>query len=81
MADPSDIQRKYKEFLDLLPLTLSLAGLPPSEHGITSPLSKLNPGCSQFATRGKPPATSLANAFSQVLLRRPHRLKSVEAGC
>jgi hypothetical protein len=26
-------QRRYKEFLDLLPLTLTLAGLPPSEHG------------------------------------------------
>ncbi len=33
MADPSDVQRKYKEFLDLLPLTLALAGLPASEHG------------------------------------------------
>ena len=33
MADPSDVQRKYKEFLDLLPLTLALAGLPLSDHG------------------------------------------------
>jgi len=33
MADPSDQQRRYKEFLDLLPLTLSLAGLPASEQG------------------------------------------------
>ncbi|MEZ6067231.1 MAG: hypothetical protein R3B90_16360 [Planctomycetaceae bacterium] len=33
MADPNDVQRRYKEFLDLLPLTLSLAGLPPSDHG------------------------------------------------
>lgn len=33
MADPNDVQRKYKEFLDLLPLTLALAGLPASEHG------------------------------------------------
>jgi len=39
MADPApsaqqaDIQRRYREFLDLLPLTLSLAGLPPSEKG------------------------------------------------
>ncbi|MCA9049358.1 MAG: hypothetical protein KDA89_11555 [Planctomycetaceae bacterium] len=33
MADPSDQQRRYKEFLDLLPLTLSLAGLPHSEVG------------------------------------------------
>ena len=33
MADTSDQQRRYKEFLDLLPLTLSLAGLPASEHG------------------------------------------------
>ena len=29
----SDIQRRYKEFLDLMPLTLTLAGLPPSELG------------------------------------------------
>ena len=39
MADPApsaqqaDIQRRYREFLDLLPLTLTLAGLPPSEKG------------------------------------------------
>lgn len=33
MADPNEIQRRYKEFLDLLPLTLSLAGLPASDHG------------------------------------------------
>jgi hypothetical protein len=33
MAEPSDPQRRYKEFLDLLPLTLTLAGLPPSETG------------------------------------------------
>lgn len=26
-------QRKYREFLDLLPLTLALAGLPPSDPG------------------------------------------------
>ncbi|MEW4566360.1 hypothetical protein AB1L88_00695 [Tautonia sp. JC769] len=26
-----DIQQKYRQFLDLLPLTISLAGLPPSE--------------------------------------------------
>lgn len=33
MAEPSEQQRRYKEFLDLLPLTMSLAGLPTSEHG------------------------------------------------
>ncbi len=33
MPDPSDMQRNYKEFLDLLPLTLALAGLPRSESG------------------------------------------------
>lgn len=37
MADPSptanDTQRRYREFLDLLPLTLALAGLPHSEPG------------------------------------------------
>ncbi len=33
MAEPSDQQRRYREFLDLLPLTLALAGLPPSEAG------------------------------------------------
>jgi hypothetical protein len=31
--EPNDVQRRYKEFLDLLPLTLSLAGLPESEPG------------------------------------------------
>lgn len=33
VPDPNDLQRNYKEFLDLLPLTLSLAGLPTSEPG------------------------------------------------
>jgi hypothetical protein len=33
VADPSDLQRNYKEFLDLLPLTLALAGLPRSDSG------------------------------------------------
>ncbi|MCA8999141.1 MAG: hypothetical protein KDA80_19220 [Planctomycetaceae bacterium] len=33
MADANEQQRRYREFLDLLPLTISLAGLPPSEHG------------------------------------------------
>ena len=33
MADPADLQRNYREFLDLLPLTLALAGLPESERG------------------------------------------------
>ncbi len=33
MADPADQQRRYREFVDLLPLTLALAGLPPSEPG------------------------------------------------
>src|SRR5271165_5257888 len=26
-----DLQQKYRQFLDLLPLTIALAGLPPSE--------------------------------------------------
>ena len=29
----AEMQRRYKQFLDLLPLTLTLAGLPPSEPG------------------------------------------------
>jgi hypothetical protein len=33
VTDPTDVQRRYKEFIDLLPLTLGLAGLPPSDHG------------------------------------------------
>jgi hypothetical protein len=33
VPDPADLQRNYKEFLDLLPLTLALAGLPHSETG------------------------------------------------
>ncbi|MCA9076828.1 MAG: hypothetical protein KDA93_17510 [Planctomycetaceae bacterium] len=33
MADANDQQRRYREFVDLLPLTLALAGLPHSEPG------------------------------------------------
>jgi hypothetical protein len=29
----ADVQRRYKEFCDLLPLTIALAGLPTSDHG------------------------------------------------
>jgi hypothetical protein len=34
-ADPSaaDQQRRYREFLDLMPLTISIAGLPASDIG------------------------------------------------
>ena len=33
MTDANEQQRRYREFLDLLPLTLALAGLPASESG------------------------------------------------
>lgn len=33
MSDAQETQRRYKEFLDLMPLTLALAGLPQSELG------------------------------------------------
>jgi hypothetical protein len=33
MSDTNDQQRRYRQFLELLPLTISLAGLPPSEPG------------------------------------------------
>ena len=33
MADATEQQRRYREFLDLMPLTLALAGLPESETG------------------------------------------------
>lgn len=38
MADQAaaDLQQKYRQFLDLLPLTLSLAGLPTSENRLYS---------------------------------------------
>ncbi len=40
MADPAasanDLQQKYRQFLDLLPLTISLAGLPTSETRLFS---------------------------------------------
>ena len=40
MADPatgtSDLQQKYRQFLDLMPLTISLAGLPASEGRLFS---------------------------------------------
>jgi hypothetical protein len=39
VADPAaanDLQQKYRQFLDLLPLTVSLAGLPTSEGRLFS---------------------------------------------
>ncbi len=36
MTGSSDLQQKYRQFLDLLPLTLSLAGLPVSEGRLFS---------------------------------------------
>ena len=33
MADQNEVQRRYREFLDLMPLTLALAGLPASDTG------------------------------------------------
>jgi len=33
MPRSNDQQERYREFLDLIPLTLALAGLPKSEHG------------------------------------------------
>lgn len=33
MPDANEQQKRYREFLDLLPLTLSLAGLPSSDTG------------------------------------------------
>ena len=35
-AAGTDLQQKYRQFLDLLPLTLSLAGLPASEGRLFS---------------------------------------------
>jgi hypothetical protein len=39
VADPTaanDLQQKYRQFLDLLPLTITLAGLHPSEGRLFS---------------------------------------------
>jgi hypothetical protein len=33
MAEATEVQQRYRQFLDLLPLTIALAGLPPSDHG------------------------------------------------
>lgn len=33
MPENADTNRRYREFLDLMPLTLALAGLPVSEPG------------------------------------------------
>jgi hypothetical protein len=35
-ASSPDLQQKYRQFLDLLPLTISLAGLPTSETRLFS---------------------------------------------
>jgi hypothetical protein len=34
--NPNDLQQKYRQFLDLLPLTITLAGLPTSEGRLFS---------------------------------------------
>jgi hypothetical protein len=34
--NPNDLQQKYRQFLDLLPLTITLAGLPTSEGRLYS---------------------------------------------
>lgn len=39
MSEPTsaaDLQQKYRQFLDLMPMTIALAGLPPSEHRLFS---------------------------------------------
>jgi hypothetical protein len=33
MAEATEVQQRYRQFMELLPLTIALAGLPPSEHG------------------------------------------------
>lgn len=33
MTDANEQQRRYREFLDLLPLTIEIAGLPRSDSG------------------------------------------------
>ena len=33
MTEAADVQQRYGQFLELLPLTIALAGLPPSDHG------------------------------------------------
>ena len=33
---PADLQQKYRQFLDLMPLTVALAGLPTSEGRLYS---------------------------------------------
>jgi hypothetical protein len=35
-ANANDLQQKYRQFLDLLPLTITLAGLPTSEGRLFS---------------------------------------------
>jgi hypothetical protein len=35
-STPQDLQQKYRQFLDLMPLTIALAGLPPSEGRLYS---------------------------------------------
>jgi hypothetical protein len=35
-AASADLQQKYRQFLDLMPLTIALAGLPPSEGRLFS---------------------------------------------
>jgi hypothetical protein len=52
MADEETVRRRYREFLDLLPLTINIAGLPPSQ-------SPFNFSADQMEVR----TTTLATAF------------------
>jgi hypothetical protein len=41
MADEEALRRRYKEFLDLMPLTIAIAGLPVSEAPFNFPPDQL----------------------------------------
>ena len=63
-AAAAELQQKYRQFLDLLPLTLSLAGLPPSEARLFGEEQIEARGGSRSKPRTELPAQSRKNAWA-----------------
>ena len=67
MADQTpasnDLQQKYRQFLDLLPLTISLAGFPPSEGRLFGE-EQIEARGITFGPRTASPARSQRNAWA-----------------
>ncbi len=62
-AAGGDLQQKYRQFLDLMPLTLALAGLPPSENRLFPRITS-RPARLPSRPPTRLPATPCGNAWA-----------------